>query len=372
MNHIFYQTKTQYSNTGDALINNALINELRQYGVLHVNCSVDIPQDFLNTLGIREEERENSEGEFSFVKAVLRQAVKCRKTKDHVFLFSGPGDLYGGSSRLVIRNLISGLVFPIFRLCGVIIVRIGRSVGPISSMMAVSEWIRGLFLSHYYVRDTVSLERCHKLGIKKTKLCPDLSWIYHCDHPKRINKTNAVMVTLRNSIYDEVEEDFVESTIERCKEVIAELCNSMEGKAKIYVTYQVEEDKKFCEYVAEQLKATYNVEFVDHQLRLSDMEKYYGCVDYHVSNRMHSLLVGYKYGSLPIALINIEKHIKIAATLKDSQMENLMVDIEASDAEWGFMNEREMIMQKLFSYEKNCQRDIEEILSSIFESVQLN
>ena len=366
MNHIYYQTKTKYTNTGDALINSALINELRKYGVLHANCGAEIPIEFLNALGLHEDERELATGEIFFVKAVVKQAIMSKRNGDRVFVFSGPGDLYGGGRRLVIRNLLSGLVFPIFRLCGVTIVRIGRSVGPISRMMALSEWIRGLFLSYYYVRDTGTLERCHKIGIKKAKLCPDLSWIYHSDHLKRINKTNAVMVNMRTSIFDDIEEGFVESTFNKCRHVLAELNDSVDGGIKIYVAYQVAEDREFCKWIAEQLKQSYDVVFIDHQMQLHELEKYYSKVDYHMSNRMHSLLVGYKYGSLPIALIDTEKHTKIAATFCDCQMEKLMVDIHAPSGVCDLINKRETLMHRLFDYEEQCQKRIQQILSCIF------
>lgn len=47
MNTIYYQTKTKFNNTGDALINKALIEMLRNYGQLKCNCSKEIPEYLL-------------------------------------------------------------------------------------------------------------------------------------------------------------------------------------------------------------------------------------------------------------------------------------------------------------------------------------
>lgn len=369
MNHIFYQTKTYFSNTGDALINRALIEALREYGVLHANCSSSVPDEFLQALGIRAEERAIADSELAFIKSVLLCSLRSIQRGDQVYIFSGPGDMYGGGLRLVIRNLASALVFPIFRIFGVRIVRIGRSVGPISKLMAVSEWIRGLFLSHYYVRDTRSLQRCKDIGIKKVKMCPDLSWIYDMEHVASINRTNTVMVNLRNAIFDDVHDAFIEATIRKCEDVLAEISNHLNGQMKVTVAYQIAEDAGFSKLVYERLKSTYDVTYIDHQMRLDELETYYGAVDYHISNRMHSLLAGYKYGSLPIALIDTRNHMKIAATFEDCGLHELMVDIydvQSSEKVAGLCARREDLLRKMFHCEKKQQETIFKTLDFIF------
>ncbi len=369
MRYIFYQTKTKYTNTGDALINHALINILRQYGSLRANCSSEIPEEFLSRLGIRAEEKVISNSEFAFVKSVVSCAIKARKQGDQVYVFSGPGDMYGGGLRLVVRNFASGLLFPVFRLFGVKIVRIGRSVGPISKLMALSERLRCTFLSHYYVRDTLSLERCRDMGIKKVEFSPDLSWIYDADHPKRVNHTNTVMVNLRNSIFDDVHEEFIEATLRRCEELLEQLNSALSGRMKVCVAYQIAEDQEFSRIVFDRLKTVYETEYIDHQMRLDELETCYGCVDFHISNRMHSLLAGYKYGSMPLALIDTQKHVKIAATFADCDLREFMFDIyEPVDSRQvsELVCHREDLLQKLFQCEQDQQARIVSTLEYVF------
>lgn len=369
MNHIFYQTKTKYTNTGDALINHALIGALRSYGRIHANCSSDIPPDFLDALGILPEERIVSDSEFAFIKSVIRCAVQGRKTGEKAYVFSGPGDLYGGGRRLVVRNFVSALIFLVFRCAGVTIVRIGRSVGPISRLMAVSERVRCAFLSHYYVRDSRSLRRCREMGIRNVEWSPDLSWIYDPNHAQRINHTNTVMVNLRNSIFDDVDARFVEKTLEKCEELLTELDRCLDGKMKVLVAYQIAEDASFSRSVYERLRTKFTAEYVDHQMRLEELEDYYSMADFHISNRMHSLLTGYKYGSLPVALIDSENHIKISATLRDCDLEELIVDIyEDGSAEriCTLAEKRVSLMHKLFGCEKEMQRKIADTLEHVF------
>ncbi|MBQ8611100.1 MAG: polysaccharide pyruvyl transferase family protein [Oscillospiraceae bacterium] len=370
MDHIFYQTKTYFSNTGDVLINSALIEALRAYGAVHANCSDDIPQYFLDALGIRPSERVSSNKETDFIASVLSCAMKSRKNGDRVFVFSGPGDMYGGGLKLVMRNLASALVFPLFRLYGVHIVRIGRSVGPISKLMAFSERVRCAFLTHYYVRDSWSLARCRKHGMKKVKQCPDLSWLYDSDHAKRVNTTNTVMVNLRNSIFDEQDAAFVEDTLQKCEELLCALNEYLGGKMKVCVAYQIAEDKAFSRVVYNRLSDRFDVQYIEQQLRLDEFEEYYGAVDYHITNRMHSLLAGYKYGSLPIALIDTKKHVKIAATFFDCSLTELMIDIherESGKVVQRLAANREELLQRIFDCEKKQTEEMKRILDGIFE-----
>lgn len=369
MNHIFYQTKTKFTNTGDALINQALIETLRHYGKLYVNCCSDIPDSFIDELGISQQEKIIAQSEISFVKTVL-ECSKSAQNGEKIYIFSGLGDSFGGSLHQVIRNIMSSFIFAVFRLHQVKIVRIGRSIGPLTKLMQMSERLRSIFLTYNYVRDSKSLARCQSYGIKKVKYCPDMSWIYDEEGVRRINSTNTVMVNLRNSIFDDVEQDFIDATLKKLDMVLETFSSVLGCKMKIIVAYQIEEDAAFSKMVYERLKMKYNVEYINHQMKLDELEKYYRMVDYHISNRMHALLAGYKYGSLPVALIDAGEHTKISATLLDNDLEELMIHIYDSDEQEKvskMINQRETMMKKLFDVESSNVKKIYAVLDGIFE-----
>ena len=85
-NYIFYQTRTEFKNTGDTLINKALIDTLREYGHLQCYCSKEIPQDFLMQLEIKENEKIYCKNELQFVMKILKMAIQKRKT-DKIYSF---------------------------------------------------------------------------------------------------------------------------------------------------------------------------------------------------------------------------------------------------------------------------------------------
>ena len=366
MNEIFYQTKTKFTNTGDALINKALISNLRAYGKIYANCSREIPSEFIDQLGIKKEEKIASSSELLFVKSVLMHALKNR---DNVYVFSGPGDLYGNGMKLIVRNYLATIPFLFFRICGVKIVRIGRSVGPISRGLAMSEKIRCKFLTYYYVRDTKSFERCKRIGIKNVSICPDMSWLYERDKIRKINHSNIVMVNLRNSIFDDIDPNFINYTLKMCKNILFELKNHIENM-KVIICYQISEDRDFSKEVFDYLKEDFDTEYYENQLYLKDIEKYYGNCIVHISNRMHSLLAGYKYGSLPIAIIDSKIHTKISATLTDCDLDRIIIDIHEGDCsgkiQYIYMN-REKLLKDFFEAEKKNNSEIDNVLNDIFK-----
>ena len=372
MNYIFYQTKTNFSNTGDALINQSLINVLRNYGKLYANCSPDIPEQFLEQLGIAKSEQLRTRNEFIFAVYIVRTAFRNLFSSNKIFLFSGLGHTYGGSLKKIIRNIIAGVLFPFYRLLNVHIVRIGISIGPISKGLAMTEFIRGLFISKYYVRDTMSLKLCHNIGIGKAELCPDMSWLYRIGTLRNLNtNSNWVIVNLRNSTLDEfVYDDYIKMLVEKCK-VILHTINAAISNLSVLVTYQVTCDKEFSFRLYKELQNDFTVSFVEKQMDLFDVGHYYGKAIFNISNRMHSLLLGYKFGALPIALLDKKEHIKITATFDDNNLSELLFDIHLDENEIGkrindIVVNRQRYYDKLILRECERQNEIVEILNEIF------
>ncbi len=359
-NYIFYQTKTKYTNTGDALINRALIESLRKYGKVKCNCSEDIPKKFIDELGIKNNEKIICKNELDFV----RKIKKATKNKN-VYIVSGLGHNYGGGFKKNIRNILAGILFAIYRLCGVKIIRIGISIGPITKVLALTEKFRSLSINEYLVRDTQSLELCHKIGIKKAKMCPDMSWLYLKEESRKINKNNNVIINLR----DWNDEKYKLTLISKCEESLRQLSKKFNGNINIKFTYQVLEDKRFCKELYEYFKKKYTSIFVDEQITLNNAKEYYSDVSWNISDRMHSLLLGYKFGALPIALIDIKKNKKIFQTFKDCGLKDLIIDTyEKKDKKiQNIIDNNEIFMKKIFKVEKEKQGEIEDILEKIFK-----
>lgn len=364
MNYIYYQTKTKFTNTGDALINKTLLQLLRNYGSLRCNCSKEIPERFIEELGIKEEEKVKTATEFGFVMSIFKSALTGKFKGNKTYIVSGLGHNWGGSFKKCVRNLLASALFPFYRLCGVKIVKIGMSIGPISKGLGVTEKIKSLFINYYYVRDTKSLNLCHDIGIKKAKLCPDLSWSYLSDKKKEINKNNIITIGLKESILNEKDPEYIELMLTRLEQILS----SFKQPVKLIFIYQVIEDKDITFNAYNRLKDKYDSSIVEEQLNLNSALRYYGQACYNISNRMHSLLLGYKYGALPLALIDVKHHVKISQTFIDNNLEDLLIDIYTDLKEK--INDIEKNKVQLFnqiaSVEKNMTVEIKNVLNDTF------
>lgn len=325
MNVFFYQTKTQFNNTGDALINNALIQTLRNYGKLYINCSVDTPNDFLKELCIRKDEAICCKNNKDFAIYIFRYVLRNRR--DKIYIVSGLGDMYGGGFKKVSRNIMSSCVLPVYCLLGVNNIRIGRSFGSLTKAMQFSEWLRSIFIKYYFVRDMVSLQNCKDMHINKVQLCPDMSWLYDFKMNRSENTSNTIMINMKCSTHDKIDPAYMEAIILKCEQFIELVGQTTESRVSVIIAYQVKEDYEFSEFIYNKIKDKYYTTFVREQLNLSDLEKIYRQCGYHLSNRMHSLLSGYKYGSLPVAIIDTKTHFKIKATFDDCKLQRLVIDV---------------------------------------------
>ena len=365
---IYYQTKTLFTNTGDVLINKSLLGALRRYGTIRANRSSEIPASFIDALGIREEEKVKSETELSFILNILRNALKGR-----VFIVSGLGHICGGGNQRIVRNLIASSIFAFYRLLNVRIIRIGFSIGPVSRGLALSESLRGYFVSKYYVRDTKSLALCHAIGIKKAELCPDMSWLYEFGEKRQIQvgggKTTILLSFRRRGFAKSVSGHAEDPIAEQVLNALSFLKSRLD--LKIIVAYQVAEDALFCGYLAGLLRNNYEVEFIDKQMTLDDAREVYRKAVFTISNRLHSLLLSYKYGCVPVALVDKEENLKIVSTFEDCGLGELLINIgdDSSVLETSLehiIDNKEELYHKVVAVEAQKQKEIIACLDSIF------
>lgn len=141
-----------------------------------------------------------------------------------------------------------------------------------------------------------------------------------------MNKSNCVGITFRPSLDGNKEYEI--RLIEKLNLLLVMLQEHSEAHLKVIIFHQVESDKVFMEKINNYLKAggKFEIEYIPERLHLGEDEKLYAMCRYHISNRLHSLLLGYKYGSLPIALIS-EKNKKIYTTFEDEKLDLLIMDL---------------------------------------------
>ncbi|GHE39081.1 polysaccharide pyruvyl transferase family protein [Sphingobacterium griseoflavum] len=324
MNILFYQGKTQYSNTGDALINKSLVEHFRPYANILIN-DKGMPSSYLKELNLKQTEL-SGEGGIGFISLLIRTAfINLSRKKTRIYyLATPPGHQFGGGAKNFIKHCLLLVLYLLLSLLRVKIIKIGFSIGPIDKGAEFLERCKSCFVPYYFVRDPLSLALVHRIGIKHASLFPDLAWTYNAN-PTEV-PTDAIFISFRNQVVTGMDGSRYAS------ELVHKICDiviSSFSRYKIVIGYQVQEDREFCRSLYNVIKSHRDVEFDDTQILLESAERFskYSVV---LTNRLHVALLGYQYGALPIILSDINKHQKIKGIFEHAEASSLLLDVNTS------------------------------------------
>ena len=82
--------------------------------------------------------------------------------------------------------------------------------------------------------------------------------------------------------------------------------------------------------IYDQLSDVSNLTLCKELITLDNAAEYYGKAKYILSNRLHVLLLGYKYGAPTICVSDIEKHRKIRGIFTDNGLQDVLLDFNTS------------------------------------------
>ncbi|PRD51916.1 polysaccharide pyruvyl transferase family protein [Sphingobacterium gobiense] len=320
-NIIFYQGKTQYSNTGDALINKSLIEHLRPYAQIVLN-NKGMPEGYLRELGANRHEL-SERGGGKFILYMVKVAFFNLFSRKHklFFLATPPGHQFGNGPINFIKQFLLTILYFLLYLLRIKIIKIGFSIGPIDKGGGMLERWKSYFIPFYYVRDPLSLDLVHRIGIKKAKFFPDLAWTYSTDFCS--NQTDTVFFSFRSQVVTGAEcNGYTDDLISK----IEHLATGVFATFKIVIGYQVKEDRTFCKLLYQTIRKKREVEFYDKQILLSTAEVF-SSYKFVLTNRLHVALLGYQYGALPIILSDIKKHMKIKGIFEYAAASPLLLDV---------------------------------------------
>lgn len=243
MNFYFVNEKTQYENSGDALINRELITLLRKSGKVFANCPKECPDFFIEELELNKEEIIRSKKSVSFTLKIISRAIRSIISSDSVYVFGGLGDANGENISSAFKDILVSLVYCIYRLIGIRIIVIGKSFGTQGKLNKMTTRFRSLLVNEYYVRDLKSLEYCHSIEIKKAKYCPDLSWQME-SFKKNVNQGGVVLATFRIPPHIKNAESYEQRLIEKLEIILDEIHNQLRIDIDLVLAYQVKKDIK--------------------------------------------------------------------------------------------------------------------------------
>ena len=370
-NIIFYKTTANFDNTGEVLIYKSLLELLRQQGKIIVNDSAKIQPLFLNRIGIKDEEKLSNNTSLSFIPAMIFFALKSLFSSTKINFVTGVGEHVVSGYKDILKNIISFFFLLLLRILNVKVIRIGMSMRFSGKFEAWSERLLALVFNYYYVRDSLSLQYCRNAGISKCRLAPDLSWAYVADSPSTISK-RYIIFSLRN--FASKENQFEYAT--HLTKVVVALIDSIlrkNPKQQILFTYQVNKDFPFMQQLYEACKDYHtNITLVSDLITLENAQEYYGNSSLVFSNRLHILLLAYKYHALTVGLTDIAEHVKIKGIFEDARLANHLIDINQTFAKIETNYEKlsehsQDEVQAIKNIEADYRLELQTVIANMFE-----
>ncbi|WP_013322873.1 polysaccharide pyruvyl transferase family protein [Gloeothece verrucosa] len=331
-NLIFYSAQTAYNNLGDLMINKILLTYLRKYGKLLVD-SREVPDDYLKNLGIEPDEKIS---QFTlkpnYLMILLRiKSLFHQPNNQKIYQVFTPGHRYAKPSFFQSLPLLKFiLINSILRIFGIRLCQFGISIGPFSKPLMIHEVWKSKLMYFYSVRDNISKEYAHKIGVKNVYLFPDLAWLMEVDSQKYLHKdgqeSDYIIFSYRSSTHAFAPSENYQKQLFNVLDKIVEIAR-LQWSKKLVISYQVDQDYQFCKTIAQRYQTSIDVTFIEQILDESSMYDLYSNAYMVFSNRLHVLLFSLSCGSLPVGVIDKVNHDKITGIFNDAGLEELLIDI---------------------------------------------
>ncbi|RKD91982.1 polysaccharide pyruvyl transferase family protein [Mangrovibacterium diazotrophicum] len=371
-NLIYYKTTADFDNTGEVLIYKSLLELLRNHGQVVIDDSTKTPRLFLERIKIQDSERLSSISKLTFSSSLWRSALQYCFRKKRVFFVTGIGAHSVKGIKSAIKNIVATVYCTGLRLFGVKLIRLGMSMQFAGKPAELSEVLLSKSFNHYYVRDSISLKNCQKAGVKKVKLAPDLSWAYNIGVKQTKINHNKIILSFRE--YAGTKDKQVEYKKRLSAAIISlcELINKLLPNSSFILTHQVNADLKFMGEIKSHLSENgFQSELVEEFITLDNASNYYTDANLVISNRLHVLLLAYKFGGLPIAFTDLQNHLKIKGIFEDSQLGQLLFDFNYKTPELtqllqNVIENRERLLSSTKETAKSNKLELERITKTIF------
>ncbi len=369
INTIFYKTTADFDNTGEVLIYRNLLNFLRKYGNVVIDDGCKISPLFLERLGVVEKERLGYFTSLPFIIYLIYRSLKSFMSNEQIWFVTGVGEHNVVGWKYITKNIIAFILLLLLRSCGVKILRIGMSMRFGGNLEGLSEKLLSSVINFYYVRDSISYYNCKHSGVEKCQQAPDLSWGGFYGNSDRKTSTNNILVSFRDFCVSESGKETYKKELLSKILLLIDYYLAESWCKKIYLTYQCDVDADFMREIYEMRKDS-RVCMINELITLDNAEEYYGKVDMIFSNRLHVLLLGYKFGAPTFCLSNIEEHKKIVGVLRDNGLIGALLDIKMDNSE--IVNEFDRVSKERLLIEKKyieAENSNYNQLNSIFQKI---
>lgn len=306
----WYNLRTQYENLGDLVINRECIHFLREHGDVVVN-TAGVPAAFVQGLCLDDTEICNDNS--AFQKGLL-------KAGQGSFLVLVPGAV-PSSLKLkdLPRQLLLVLHFKLLALRGVKIVRAGISIDESTRLRQFIEKMKSESMSFFGPRDSASLARARKFGIKNAKPFQDFAFLLPI-HKRIPHPDDAIVISFR--AHDDQEAEELLNALDSAVEQI-----DPNRRRRIVLVNQVDHDRNFSVFLGDHFATHRAVSFVDHADGTDKVFTAYDRAVCVLSNRLHVLLFALSRSASIWALVHPRRNAKIIGLFNDVGLSDRIIDL---------------------------------------------
>lgn len=306
MKKILYIVATQYDNMGDLLINKCLIDELAEYGEVYLDTK-NVPESFKAVLLEHKNARELSEVSTLSLKGKGLLLLPFYRNFKFDYMFKSPGP-FGGSVTFgqKVKASLFQFIFSVMKQRGTKSYLIGNDFVLASDFDKKIVRKYGKVLDGLYVRSKENVTLLKGLGVPDADYSPDLCFMMKADASAA--QKQRVGISFR---------DMGDATNQKIKKAVKLYIDYFSSKnVPIEIFYQVERDKQFNLELFNEFRNDL-VTFREKVLAWEERD-YYLDKGVLISNRLHVLLLGQIYESLPVALLYGQANTKKIKDLYDT------------------------------------------------------
>ena len=288
--NILFLCATQPTNFGDLLINKLLIDELSNYGNVYID-SEGVPENFKKYLFCNSniycanQRFGSSLKRISVIKFIFK--IKFQFT----YFFKSPGPHSGiNNFKSFINQIALSLIYIVLYSKGIRLNILGCDVHLNNKLEITVERNNNNFFHSYMVRSKENLKMLKYYGFKKMGYIPDIAFL---QYKNIIHKTpeRKILISFRD-ISDQESSYQLFSFVKKSVSFFASKGYS------IYFRYQVKEDELYNYELFNAVKDE-GVFFENRIIWMDDIDCY-NEYEFILSNRLHVLLLGALYHSIPI------------------------------------------------------------------------
>lgn len=375
---IFFPLQTQYTNLGDQLINKVLLDKLQNYGDLIVD-DRGVPEWYIEKLGLLPHQRSSHYGK-KLNYLIIENSLKNKFSHQfkQIYFIYHPGHRYGDRTWLETFSWFRAMLISnsLFYLLGVRMCSFGISIGPFSTPLQILEKLKSRFMYFYSVRDSISEVYAKSIGIQKVQRFPDIAWLMKIKPAEQIKNLISIEGQYIIFSFRSATNAYTNSNVYANKlcAILDQIFNlfCLTLNQKLVISYQVEMDYDFCQFLENRYKDRGKVICLKEKLETDTIYDLYHNASMVFSNRLHVLLFSIVSHTLPIAVVDVKKHDKVVGIFQDANLHELIIDIEQDNFQishlQSLVNQSESIKEKVNLCYQQTQVIAENLLGSVMTS----